>query len=74
MHLIVKDEIPAKGPAYRLIRLLKRSIRKKTTMAVKTVAPMTIPAIFPPFRPLLDGASKETRIEPLESDHPIHYM
>ena len=43
-------------------------------MAVKTAAPMTIPAIFPPFRPLLDGASKETRIEPVESDHPIHYM
>ena len=46
MHLIVKDEIPAKGPAYRLIRLLKRSIRIKTTMAVKTAAPMTIPAIL----------------------------
>ena len=43
-------------------------------MAVKTAAPMTIPAIFPPFRPLLDGASKETRIEPLESDHPIQYI
>ena len=77
MRLIVKDDIPAEGPAYRLTRLLKRSIRTKTTMAVKTAAPMTIPAIFPPFRPLLDGSGRaggETRIEPKESDHPILYI
>ena len=52
-------------------------------MAVKTAAPMTIPAIFPPFRPLRDGSGragraggggKESRIEPLESDHPIQYI
>ena len=55
-------------------------------MAVKTAAPMTIPAIFPPFRPLRDGSGRaggggggggggeETRIEPLESDHPIQYI
>jgi hypothetical protein len=56
---VSKMNIPAKGPAYRLMRLLKRSKATKTIIPVNIATPMTIPAICPPLRPPFDEEASE---------------